>query len=612
MAVLTRLESALAAGDSKSAANLFAPESYWRDLVAFTWNLKTLEGREQIKSMLAACLPSVKPRKWALAENEDVVENDGATEAWFTFETATGRGYGHMRLKADGIWTFLTTLVELKGHEERQGFTRPLGAMHGVNRNAKSWKEQREEEAATLGRSVQPYVPHRWRRTGRDRARRAAAPTRRAGDHRREERQARRFLAQSLQVALPARSRLVRPPALHRLPRQLAGVLAQGQDRRLARNVRQGDGAQLLGLDRRQTRELRRRQARVDVDLEQEGREITLRPKQLVFATGMSAKPNLPTFKGMATFRGEQHHSSQHPGPDACQGKRVVVIGSNNSAHDICAALWENGVDVTMVQRSSTNVVRSEPLMELGLGDLYSERAVRAGITTAKADLISASIPYRILHTFQKPVMDKIRALDAAFYAALEKAGFKLDFGEDKSGLTMKYMRRGSGYYIDIGAFATHHRRQDQTRLRPGRGGAARRGQAGQRPGDPRRRDRLRHRLRLDERFRRGHLRQGDGRQGRQGLGPRLGHHQGPRPLGGRAAQHVEADAAGGAVVPRRQPAPVAPLLAVSGAAAEGAPGRASRRRFMGCRRCITSSKRESRTTKATTRAKRPQTLRGN
>ena len=49
--------------------------------------------------------------------------------------------------------------------------------------------------------------------------------------------------------------------------------------------------------------------------------------------------------------------------------------------------------------------------------------------------------------------------------------------------------------------------------------------------------------------------------------------HQRPRPLGRRTAQHVEADAAGGAVVPWRQPAPVAALFAVSGAAAQGAHG---------------------------------------
>ena len=59
----------------------------------------------------------------------------------------------------------------------------------------------------------------------------------------------------------------------------------------------------------------------------------------------------IPSFPGMDKFRGDQHHSYAHPGPDAYQGKRCVVIGSNNSAFDICGALWESGADVTMVQR---------------------------------------------------------------------------------------------------------------------------------------------------------------------------------------------------------------------------------------------------------------------
>jgi len=189
------------------------------------------------------------------------------------------------------------------------------------------------------------------------------------------------------------------------------------------------------------------------VVVERDGNEITLRPKQLVFATGMSAKPNLPRFKGMETFQGEQHHSSRHPGPDGFVGKKVVVIGSNNSAHDICAALYEAGVeDVTMVQRTSTMVARSDSLMDIAMGALYSEQAVRGGMRTAKADLIVASLPYRIMDRWEKPTTDKIRARDAEFYAKLAKVGFKLDYGEDDSGLMLKYMRRGSGYYIDIGA----------------------------------------------------------------------------------------------------------------------------------------------------------------
>jgi putative flavoprotein involved in K+ transport len=128
------------------------------------------------------------------------------------------------------------------------------------------------------------------------------------------------------------------------------------------------------------------------------------------------------------------------------------VIGSNNSAHDISAALWEHGAEVTMVQRSSTCVIRSETLMELGLGPLYSQEAVDAGITTERADALLASLPYRILPEFQIPVYERIRERDAAFYRRLEEAGFLLDFGEDGSGLHVKYLRRGSGYYIDVGA----------------------------------------------------------------------------------------------------------------------------------------------------------------
>jgi putative flavoprotein involved in K+ transport len=166
----------------------------------------------------------------------------------------------------------------------------------------------------------------------------------------------------------------------------------------------------------------------------------------------MSAVPNMPSVPGMETFKGDLHHSSKHPGPDAYAGKKVVVIGSNNSAHDICAALWEGGADVTMVQRSSTHIARSDTLMELALGGLYSDAAVKAGVTTNKADMIFASLPYKVLPTVQKPVYDGMRKQDADFYARLEKAGFMLDFGEDDSGLFLKYLRRGSGYYIDVGA----------------------------------------------------------------------------------------------------------------------------------------------------------------
>src|SRR5260370_3587489 len=120
--------------------------------------------------------------------------------------------------------------------------------------------------------------------------------------------------------------------------------------------------------------------------VQRQGKEVGLKPRQLVLATGMSAKPNMPKFEGMDIFKGDQHHSSQHPGPDKYRNKKAVVIGSNNSAHEICAALWEAGANVTMVQRPSTHVVRADSLMELGLAALHSEQDAQSAMNTATAD----------------------------------------------------------------------------------------------------------------------------------------------------------------------------------------------------------------------------------
>lgn len=58
--------------------------------------------------------------------------------------------------------------------------------------------------------------------------------------------------------------------------------------------------------------------------------------------------PQIPTFPGQESFAGLQHHSSQHTGNEEVAGKKVVVLGSNNSAHDIAAAVWEAGGEVSI------------------------------------------------------------------------------------------------------------------------------------------------------------------------------------------------------------------------------------------------------------------------
>ena len=103
-------------------------------------------------------------------------------------------------------------------------------------------------------------------------------------------------------------------------------------------------------------------------------------------------------------------------------------------AHDIAVDLWESGAEVTMVQRSPTTVIRSETLMELAFDPLYSEAALQNGITTEKADLMFASLPFRLMAERQRPLYEEIARRNGDFYARLAKAGFLLDFGVDGSG----------------------------------------------------------------------------------------------------------------------------------------------------------------------------------
>lgn len=442
--------AACAAGRFADAAAMFGDESYWRDLVSFTWNLKTAEGPAQVRAMLEATMPGAQPSNWKIQGEGS--EAGGVTEGWFTFETGTGRGRGQLRLIGGKAWTLLTTLQELKGFEEQRGARRPKGVEHGVHPGRKTWLEEREDEQRTLGFARQPYV--------------VVLGGGQAG------------------IILGARLKKLGVPAIIIEKNPRPGDSWRNRYKSLclhdpvwydhlpyipfpdnwpvfAPKDKIGDWLEsytkLMELNYWASTECKR--ARWDeakeewvVTVQHKGEQVVLRPKHLVFATGMSGVPNLPSYPGMESFKGTQVHSSKFGTGEAWKGKKAVVVGSNNSAHDIAANLWECGADVTMVQRSTTHVARSDTLMDLALGALYSEQAVKNGIDVDTADLIFASLPYKALPPLQVPVYQQMKERDADFYARLEKAGFQLDFGEDGSGLFMKYLRRGSGYYIDVGA----------------------------------------------------------------------------------------------------------------------------------------------------------------
>ena len=58
---LAQFENALAAPDDSLLQTLFHPESYWRDVLALSWNLQTINGADAILRGLKACLLYTSP-----------------------------------------------------------------------------------------------------------------------------------------------------------------------------------------------------------------------------------------------------------------------------------------------------------------------------------------------------------------------------------------------------------------------------------------------------------------------------------------------------------------------------------------------------------------------
>ncbi|RWB67306.1 NAD(P)/FAD-dependent oxidoreductase [Mesorhizobium sp.] len=440
---------ALEAGEIEAVTSLFVDDCYWRDLLSFTWNVKTMEGQAAIREMLTATLAPAQPSHWRLSGEASA--DDGVVEAWFTFETAVARGEGILRLKDGRCRTLLTAMSELKGFEERKGPARPLGLRHKADPQRETWAEARAREARDLGVHEQPYC--------------LVIGGGQAG------------------IMLGARLRQLGVPALIIEKNARAGDSWRNRYRSLVLHDpvwydhlpyipfpenwpvftpkdKMGDWLEMYArvMELNYWVATKCISAAYDeaekvwtVVVDRVGQRMTLKPKHIVFATGAYGPPRRIDLPGAESFKGELLHSSQYSSGEKFRGKRVAVIGAASSGHDVSVDLWEAGAEVTMVQRSPTTVVKSDTLMEVGF-EIFSEKALARGITTDKADLIVASTPFALVPKGQRALYDVIRARDAEFYRRLSDSGFAIDFGEDETGLLMKAYRTGSGFYIDVGA----------------------------------------------------------------------------------------------------------------------------------------------------------------
>ena len=446
---LANFNETLQRGDIAATLELFAEDCYWRDLVAFTWNVKTMEGKAAISEMLEATLAATRPSAWQVTSVSG--SRSELIQAWFSFATKVGQGRGIFTLEDGRCRTILTTLQSLDGHEEALGAARPMGVRHGADRNRETWSERRTREEAAYGNGAEPYCLIIGGGQGGimlgARLKQLGVPTviveknLKAGDSWRNRYRSLVLHDPVWYDHLPYIPFPANWPVF--TPKDKMGDWLEMYVKVMELTYWGGTECISASFDEAESR--------WTVKLSRDGKPVTLHPTQLVFATGAYGPPKFIELPGAAGFNGEILHSSHYSDGSKYKGKKAVVIGAASSGHDVSVDLWEAGADVTMVQRSPTTVVRSETLMELAF-DIYSEEAVQNGIDVDTADMIAAATPFALQPSKQKALYDIIRARDGEFYRKLEATGFLLDFGPDETGLMMKAYRTGSGYYIDVGA----------------------------------------------------------------------------------------------------------------------------------------------------------------
>jgi len=452
---LTQFESALATSDDTLLKTLFHPESHWRDVLALSWNIQTINGAEAILRALKADAGRARPAGFAIdpdrAAPRTVIRAGTSTiEAIFKFETTQGRGNGILRLIPDAgdgnrpkAWTLLTALDELKGFEEQLGTSRPRGQAYSRDFRGPNWLDLRKAAAEYADRDPDVLVigggqsglciAARLKQLQVDTL--IVDRELRIGDNWRN-----RYHALTLhnQVQVNHLPYMLFPPNWPTyIPKDKLANWFEAYVESMELNYWTAAELESGAYDEKEQRwsvVLRRA----------DGSKRVMHPRHVVMATGVSGIPSLPDIPTLKNFTGAVIHSSQYTDGEEWRGKKALVIGTGNSGHDIAQDLHSSGARVTLVQRSSTLIVSIEPSAQLVYAP-YNEG------TLDDNDLIATSMPLAVARRSHAMVTEHAKRLDKELLEGLERVGFKLDFGDGDTGWQFKYLTRGGGYYFNVG-----------------------------------------------------------------------------------------------------------------------------------------------------------------
>ncbi|KAJ4358681.1 uncharacterized protein N0V89_003265 [Didymosphaeria variabile] len=490
---LDKFSSLLSSNDPAKLPTLFHDDSWWRDFLVLTWDLRTIRSLSNITSFLNTNLPNTHFSSFRLEEAphpfaphyETPLEGLEWVVSLFHFETKVGRGKGVLRLAQgdDGIWKahFLsTTLLELKGYEELAGTRRKHGgnnALDGTSGGMKgglNWQEKRDSEKEFLDAEPDVFVVGAGQ-SGLNVAARLQAlnmsvlvvdKNERVGDNWRHRY---RTLVTHDPVQYTHMAYLDFPSSWPLFtPKDKLADWFEIYASALELNVWTSttiSAASYSDSDQKWTVTVKRN----------DGTERTLHPSHVVFCTGHSGVPLVPSFPGQDTFKGTVYHASQHKDAskhsDKLAGKKVIVVGTGNSGHDIAQNYHLSGAhSVTMLQRRGTYVIQASK----GLFMLHKGMYEEGGPPLEDADVFGNSLPNAVQFGLSPPrslqhhiegyilttvvpalnvdLTNRIKEVEKENLDGLAKAGFNVDFGHDGSGIYRKYITRGGGYYIDVGA----------------------------------------------------------------------------------------------------------------------------------------------------------------